>query len=413
MKRIVSILRSQTIKDSLVVGLGLFGSALIGFIYTILLARSLGPINFGVYSALTALASIVYSLGDMGISSAIINFLPKKDSNRYRYLSTSFWLQFAIGSLILLLFVIGSLIHNSIVPGSLKTDFLLAGALSFNYLLIVYTQGIFTAERRFWSFSASQIIDSAIKILIVLVIFRMGNLSISTAITANIISTLIALFITFGKDLYSIEFNFFKSEFWKIFNFAKWIAFSRIFTVLISRIDIVLLNLLSGSFVAGIYSAASRVTILFAMMASGLNSVINPRYSSFDNIHKTIAYTKKLLLMVTGIAIIMALTSFLARPIILIVYGQKYLQSIEVFRYLILAMIPFLYCVVTNSVLIYAFNQLNFYTWLMAAQTSLIVVLDFLLIPKMGYNAPAVSLLVSNIIVLAVGSLKIRSLIKA
>lgn len=409
MKKILSILKSGTIKDSFIVSIGLGGSAVIGFIYTILLARSLGPVNFGVYSALTALAAIVYSLGDMGISSAIINFLPKKDSDRYRYLSTSFWIQFAIGCLILFLFIVGSAIHEYIVPGSLKTDLLLAGALSFNYLLIVYTQGIFTAERRFWSYSASQIIDSVVKIIIVLVIFRMGNLSIGSAITANIISTLVALFATFGKDLNTIEFNFFKGEFWKIFNFSKWIAVSRVFTVMISRIDILLLNLLAGSYVTGIYSAASRVSILFAMMASGLNSVINPRLSSFDNHKKTFEYTKKLLWLVTGIAVVMVTTSFFAQPIIFLVYGQKYLESVNVFRYLILAMIPFLYSVVTNSVLIYSLNQLNFYTILMVIQTTSIVLIDIVLIPVLGYNAPAVALFLSNMIVLIAGSLKIRS----
>lgn len=412
MRKLFSILKSGTIKDSFIVALGLGGSAVIGFVYTILLARSLGPVSFGVYSALTALAAIVYSLGDMGISSAIINFLPKKDANRYHYLSTSFWVQFAIGCVILLLFIIGSTIHEFIVPGSMKVDLLLAGFLSFNYLLIVYTQGVFTAERKFWSYSASQVIDSAIKILIVLVIFRMGRLSIDSALTANIISTFVALFVTFGKDLYGIEFNFFKGAFWNIFHFAKWIAFSRIFTVMISRIDILLLNLLAGSYATGIYSAASRVTILFAMMAGGLNTVINPRFSSFDSHQKTLSYTKKLLLMVTGIALIMIAISFFARPVITLVYGQKYLESINVFRYLIIAMIPFLYTVVTNSALIYAFNQLNYYSIMMAVQTATIVLLDIILIPVLGYNAPAISLLVSNLIVLFASSIKIRSLLR-
>lgn len=295
MKKIIGILKTQTIKDSFVVALGLGVSAVIGFVFTILLARSLGPVNFGVYSALTALAAIVYSLGDLGISSALINFLPKKISERYEYLSTSFWLEFAIGIFILLFFGTLSLFFRQIVPGSLGTDIFLAGLLAFNYLLIIYTQGVFTADRKFWSYSLSQIVDSAVKIVIVLFIFKLGKLSIGTALVANIISTLLALLLTFGKVLYSIEFDFSKSSSWSIFHFAKWIAVSRIFTVMISRVDIVLLNLLVGSYSAGIFSAASRVTLLFAMTAAGLGSVINPRFSSFDNSHKILSYSKKLI----------------------------------------------------------------------------------------------------------------------
>ena len=411
MKKIIGILKTQTIKDSFVVAIGLGVSAVIGFVYTILLARSLGPVNFGVYSALTALAAIVFSLGDLGISSSLVNFLPKKHIDKYQYLATSFWLEFAIGVLVLLLFGTVSFVSNLVVPGSLQTDFILTGIISFNYLLIIYTQGFFTAGRKFWSYSASQIIDSAVKILIVLVIFKMGKLTIGNALIANIISTFIALLITFGKQLYTIELDFFKDAFWNIFHFSKWIAVSRIFTVMTSRIDIVLLNLMAGNYSAGIFSAASRVTIFFAMLAAGLNSVINPRFSSFDSRSKTVSYMKKLLLLVSGIAAFMAIISLFAGPIITLVYGEKYTESISVFRNLILAMVPFLYIIIFNSVLIYAFNQLSFYTRMVAIQTTILVVLDLILIPKVGYHAPAISLLASNIFVLIASSAKINALL--
>ena len=411
MKRIIGILKTQTIKDSFVISLGLGVSAVIGFIFTILLARSLGPVNFGVYSALTALAAIIYSLGDMGISNSLINFLPKKISESYQYLSTSFWMEFVIGVFILLLFGIFSYFHETIVPGSLSTDLLLAGVISFNYLLIIYTQGVFTAGRKFWSYTASQILDSGVKIVIVFFIFKMGNLSIGTALIANIISTFIALLITFGKELYSIEFDFFKKPFWNILHFAKWIAMSRVFTVMISRIDIILLNFMVGSYSAGIFSAASRVTLIFAMTAGGLSSVINPRFSSFDSHHQTVSYSKKLILLVSGIATAMLALSFLALPIISLVYGEKYLESVSVFRYLILAMIPFLFTIISNSALVYAFNQLDYYTKMVAIQTTIIVVVDLLLIPRLGYNAPAIALFTSNIFVLFASFLKVRSLV--
>jgi len=199
--------------------------------------------------------------------------------------------------------------------------------------------------------------------------------------------------------------------FWNIFHFAKWIAVSRLFTVMISRIDIILLNLLAGSYAAGIFSAASRVTLLFAMAAAGLGTVINPRFSSFDSNSKILTYGKKLLLLVTGVAVSMILVSFFAAPIITLVYGQNYLESITVFRYLILAMIPFLFTIISNSTLVYAFNQLTFYTKMMAIQTTIIVVVDLLLIPWLGYNAPAIALFTSNIFVLFASFLKVRSLV--
>lgn len=408
-KKILSLFKTGTIKDSFVIAIGLGGSAFIGFIYTILLARSLGPVNFGVFSALTALAAIVYSLGDLGISNSLVNFLPKKNKEKLLYLSTSLWLEIFIGALIIILFLALSFVSNTIVPGSLRNDFLLAGVISFNYLLIIYTQGYFTGVRTFWPYTASQLIDSGAKILIVFFIFRAGGLTIGTALTANIISTLLALIVTFGSKFRFLNLGLSKDVFWDIFHFSKWIAVSRIFTVMISRIDVVLLNILAGGYAAGIFSAASRVTILFAMMAAGLNSVINPRFSSFNSPQKIVSYAKKLLLLVSGIAVLMILVSFFAEPIITLVYGEQYTASISVFRNLTLVMIPFLYTVIFNSILIYGINELKYFTKLMATQTLIIIITDLILIPSISYYAPVLALLFSNLFVFIASAARIKA----
>jgi len=118
-----------------------------------------------------------------------------------------------------------------------------------------------------------------------------------------------------------------------------------------------------------------------------------------------------IILLVSGIATAMLALSFLALPIISLVYGEKYLESVSVFRYLILAMIPFLFTIISNSALVYAFNQLDYYTKMVAIQTTIIVVVDLLLIPRLGYNAPAIALFTSNIFVLFASFLKVRSLV--
>lgn len=396
----------------MVVFVGFGVTAVLGFVYTILLARALGPSTFGIYSAIAAFAAIVYTMGDLGISSSIINLLPKNKFKRYFVLSTGFWLQFFIILVAFTAVMIVTIFRRSIIPGAVATDLLLAGAVSVNYLFIAYAQGVFTAEKKFWSYSISQVVDAVIKIVLVFVLYKLNRLSITTAFISNTISTLVALLITFGKELYHIEFDIEKTVVQSILKFAKWIAVSRVFSVFISRIDVILLNLLSGSYQAGIYAAASRVTIVFALLVGSLGSVVNPRFSAFNTKTKVVVYLKKLLLLVGALSLVMIIFAILAGPIITFVFGANYSEAINVFRYLTLAMIPFLFSLVTTPPILYTYNQPAFYAKVTALQVTGIIVLDILLIPALGSMAPVIAMSVTNIFVVIVSSVKLISLIK-
>jgi len=412
MQFILALLKTRTLRDTLISFTGLGVTALIGFIYTVILARHLGPSTYGVYSAITALSAIVYSLGDLGISSSLINFLPKLPEKYQIIINTSFISQIIICTLAAILFIVFSIFHQSIIPGSLPGHLLLAGVITVNYLLIGYIQGIFTAKKRFWSYSISQIIDSGIKIIIVFLLLYYSRLDIGTAIMANIISTLLALAITFGREFVKIKPVFDLKIFTLLFGFAKWIAFSRLFSVLISRIDIVLLNLMVSSYSAGIYSAASRITLLFALLLGSLNAVVNPRFSGFDTPQKALVYIKKLFFFVCGIALLMLITIILAGPIIKLVFGNSYAEAIPVFQYLTLAMIPFLFSLITTPAIIYTFNRPDFYAKVTALQVILLVIIELIFIPKIGYFAPVIATGATNLLVMIISGNKLYQLLK-
>jgi O-antigen/teichoic acid export membrane protein len=412
-EKIRKILQSQTIKDTLISFVGLGFTAIIGFIYTVVLARTLGPEYFGVFSAITSLVAIIYSLGDLGISSAIINFIPKISDKRQGLISTGFWFEFVISIIILVIFSILSIFHKTIIPGSIPEQLLLAGVVAINYLFINYAQAVFTAERKFVTYSLSQIVDAGIKITIVFVLLSTSKLSISTAILANIVSTIIAIIYSYSRDLIKIKLNFDTHIFSKMFQFAKWIAVSKIFAVFTTRIDIILLNLMLGSFHAGIFSAASRITLFFSLLISSLGSVVNPRFSGFDTNIKVKAYMKKLSWLIGTISIFMVLSALLAQPIVNVVFGDKYLSSIPVFQALTLAMIPFMFTLITTPALTYTFSNPSFIAKLTAVQVMIMIAIDLIFIPSLGAFAPALALAVGNIVALIASIIKLKLLFKS
>ncbi len=410
MEKIKKILLSSTIKDTFISFTGLGITAVIGFVYTIVLARMLGPETFGVFSAITALIAIIYSLGDFGISSALINFIPKLKGKRQILINTGFWFEFIIGFFALIIFGIFSIFHTIVIPSSLAEQILLGGIIAFNYILISYAQSIFTAERKFITYSLSQIIDAGIKIIIVIILLSTSKLSISTALLANIISSLFALLITFGRELFTIKWQFEKSIIGKMFHYAKWLAVSKLFSVFIARIDVILLNLMMGSFQAGIYAAASRITLIFSLILSSLGSVINPRFSSFDTKKKIWKYMQKLFFLIGSICIAMTIIVLFAKPIINIVFGDKYIAAIPVFQALTIAIIPFMFTLITIPALTYSFNLPSFVAKLTIIQVIVIIITDIVLIPITGAYAPAIALGLGNLIILIASALKLRFL---
>ncbi len=411
MIKLFNILKTQTVKDGLLVGVGTFFTAFFGFLFTVIMARSLSPDQFGVFSALTSLIAILYSLGDLGVGPAIINFLPRHKDLEQKIISTSFWFQYAVGLILALIFWSLAKYSHVIVPGSVSGHFYLIGSLVFNYILIGWAQSVLTAKKSFLKISLSQIIDSVIKISTAYFLYKTSGLSISLSLLMNAISVCLALFLVFWKDLFNIPLQFSKKVFTDLYHYSKWIAVSRLFSVFYSKVDILLLNLLGSSFQAGIFAASSRITLLFAIIVSSLGSVINPRFAQFTSKKDFLGYSKKVFLLITGISFFLLLTVVFADRVIEFVFGGKFFESIRVFQLLSLSMIPFLYSSILTAAILYTFQLPIFYAFLTFLNLAITVIINIIFIPQIGYFAPVIGSFVGNTICLLLGLVKVKKLI--
>lgn len=412
MDKIKKILFAQTARDTLISFSGLGTIATVGMIFTVITARAFGPTLFGIFSALNALVTLLSSMGDLGISSALVNFIPKVADSRSVLVSVTFWFQIAVSIIIALALMAVGLKPDLIIPGSKPVHFVVIGFLTAFYVLQGFAVGIFNAEKKFFRSSFTQGLDSVVKLVIVSALFFDKNLNIELALVANVISCFLSVIYGLGRELKSVRPIFPRAQMKQIFHFAKWIALSRAFSVMISRVDILLLNLLSGGFQAGIFSAASRIALLFALLVSSIGSVVAPRFSAFTSKEDIKRYLKKVSLMVGGISLLMIFSVIIADPLVRIIFGEKYLASIPVFRALTIAMIPFLLSVVTSQPLIYSFNQPKFFSYLTIIQVITIVGLDLLLIPRFQALGPTISLGIANTLVVILSGWKLYSLLK-
>ena len=74
-KKVKNLAFSGTAKDTYILFLGNLLAAFLGFLFTIIMARTLTIEELGIFSAAINLFIILTSLSDLGLSSGVVNFV--------------------------------------------------------------------------------------------------------------------------------------------------------------------------------------------------------------------------------------------------------------------------------------------------------------------------------------------------
>ena len=93
-------------------------------------------------------------------------------------------------------------------------------------------------------------------------------------------------------------------------------------------------------------------------------------------------------------------------------FGQNFFESIRVFQLLAISMIPFLYSVIFTAAILYTFRKTSFYAITTFLQFLIVLVINFVFIPKIGVYAPVLASAISNLFVLIITFVKLKSLFK-
>ena len=180
--------------------------------------------------------------------------------------------------------------------------------------------------------------------------------------------------------------------------------------------DITLLGLMKSNYLVGIYSVSSKIYQIVKTLISAILIVTVPRLAMLFGKQRMKEY-KSILVKLSNVLVLLALPAstglfMLAREVVLIISGSKYLRAVNSLQILCFAYIfSILAWILSDCVLIPAKRE-KYVLRSMSASAVLNIVINLLLIPSWSENAAAFSTVLAEMCMFAVNYYYAKDLVK-
>lgn len=397
------MLFSATAKDTFILFIGNISSSFWGFLFTLFAARSMSVYDFGIFSAVLNLVVILASLTDLGISSGATSFisghLARGESEKAdEYIKSSFVIRLVITLVISVLIVIlAPFISTKLLASDDPKMAIWSAVLPIFLFPDMFFPSVLRAKNKFLQ---STVIDNAFyltRFLFALVFYLIGGLTISRAFWAFGAGFVVEMVLIF----YLSKFSFLKArpqkeEYKKLARFSGWLGVNSIVSSISGRIDVQMIAAMLGATATGIFSIPSRLTGFITILTGSFSSVLAPRLAGFGNKENEKKYILKSTVSIVPLIVGIVIWIIIAKPFILLLFGDKYLPSVPVFQVLAGSLIPALFTIPSVTAIIYSMKKTIYIGVSSFFQTGVIVILNLLLIPKFGLYGPAITSGITN-----------------
>lgn len=403
-EKIKEIASTSTFRQTLITSSGTIVNGLLGMVFYILVARFLGPSDFGIFSIAIAAIALIASIANIGIDTGIVRFVGRCVlSERVKALKfLKLGLEIKILSSLTVL-GIGWLIMPFVTIKLLgKPELLYPLRLSLfgvaTSLLFSFTTSAIQALQRFWVWSGLNIATNLLRLVAVVMFFNLGLLLVESSLWLYILFPLFG----FAVGLFFLP-KFIKvkkegSVLTEFFNYNKWIATFTLIVAISSRLDTFLSARLLPLEEVGIYSVAVTLSGIVPGIVFALATVVAPKLASMTNDKDAFDYLKKLQLFVLGLALIGILVGIpLSYVFIPLFYGSRYLLSIAPLSILIVAQAIFLISVPSHTSIFYYFSYPKLFVYISIVHLAILLFGGWFMISSFGYMGAAYIFLIGNI----------------
>lgn len=399
-----SILSTATFRQSQITIFGTLINGTLGALFYIVLARSLGPSDFGLITIALTTMVLIADIADIGINTGLIRFvssnLTQNSDKAYRFLKLSLEIKliaWVISFFIIILltpFLASQLFHKEelILPLRL-TAFGVGGAL-----LFTFATSALQAYQKYFLWSLINILTNALRLIFLLVLVYYLLLNVESSLIVYMIlpffGFFVALFILPTRKIFLSKHEFSLSK--ELFKYNIPVAIFTIISAFSARLDIYLNAVLLSTREVGIYGAASQLVQIMPQLVSALGLVSAPKFASFQNNIQMLIYFKKFQLFVFGLCLLGILTIPVSTYLIPILFGPEYNDAVAPFIFLFLGMVIFLFSIPVHHSVIFYFGRPDIFIWVSLGHLLIIAGVGFLMISNYGVIGAAVTVLLGT-----------------
>ena len=306
------------------------------FVCGIVLARLLTPEDYGCLGMLTVFTHLASSIVTMGFSSALIQ---KKRPSDEDYSTVFYWNE-AISVLMyfILFFSAPAIARFYRIP--LLNDVLKVQGL----ILIINASAAIQDNRLRKQFKFKKLaivnIGSNIISIVVAVIMAYKGYGVWALVGQSLSSGVVRNIIFWLTNKWKPLFVFSKKSFKELFSFGFYVFLSNIVNQLGNSLQTLLFGRLYNATLLGYYSKANRTEMFASQSISDvLLQVTYPLYSELQNEkERMVSAISRITTTVAYVTFpLMSLLILLAKPIFLLLYSDRWLQSVPYFQVLCLA----------------------------------------------------------------------------
>lgn len=377
---------------------------IIGFFYTIFLAKNLGVADFGIYSLGLAYFSIISSLTDFGFNIFLVREITKEKAKQWELLWNISLLRL---TLICIFFAAFAVFLYKFDHDKIRVSVILLASLAVLPQAIAITfDGIFIALQKL-KFSALAIFLGSASIAVLGFILVTNGFGVFGAVGAVIFGQIVFALVLFlllvkreGLEISAIKLPVIK----KAVAGSLPYGLLAVLGLLYFRVDTILLSYMKGNFEAGIYSAGYKFLEVLIFIPNALGFALFPKFVRFhqENPKTLIILTIKSTKFMFALGILVTLSYYFILPTIVEALLPSYIPAISVIKILALA-IPFIFIYVPLSQMILATEKYLKQLIVLSISTLIFnIILNLLFIPKFGFIGASIVTVLSDILSFAV-----------
>jgi len=390
---------------------------------SVIVARILGPELKGVYSLVVLLPAFLVYFTNFGIGQATVFYVGKRKyspkeifGNNVIYTISFSTLAILIGLLIIFFF------SDKLLPGVATKYLLLSLLLLPGQLFLAFILYILLGFQKIKQYNFILFFRVFLIFLLIGIFLWIFHFGITAALTAEILSIIIVcvvLFFMTKKQTNGISLKLNKYYLKDSFSYGIKFSLGSILYYLQSRIVIPLINFFLNPAMVGFYSISVALSEKIWLISDAMGTVLFPKVSSETDVKKLKGFTPLVFRSVLFISILISVLLFASGHwIIVLLYSNAYLKSIQPFKILLIGVIANSgWRILENDLKGRGKPMLN--TYIAGFALVLNIILNILWIPKFGISGAAwataisytLALLIMIIIYTKVSGNKIKDVI--